>query len=82
MEKLKKDEDYLISKTNEAISELVYDKTHLIKAYNYYSGIRDQMQFKHLEENYGLGNPTSVTFTPLIRKHIDVLVGEFLTLPI
>lgn len=82
MEKLKKDEDYLISKTNEAISELVYDKVHLIKAYNYYSGIRDQMQFKHLEENYGLGNPTSVTFTPLIRKHIDVLVGEFLTLPI
>lgn len=82
MEKQKKDEEYLISKTNEAISELVYDKVHLIKAYNYYSGIRDQMQFKHIEENYGLGNPTSITFTPLIRKHIDVLVGEFLTLPI
>jgi hypothetical protein len=34
------------------------------------------------EENYGLGNPTSVTFTPLVRKHIDALIGEFLTLPI
>ena len=54
----------------------------LIKAYNYYSGVRDKMQYAHLEENYGLGNPTSITFTPLIRKHIDALIGEFLSLPI
>ena len=75
-------DEYLIKKADEAISELVYDKVHLYKAYNYYSGIRDRDQFKHLEENYGLGNPTSVKFTPLVRKHIDALAGEFLTLPI
>lgn len=77
-----KDDEYLIQQTDLAISELVYDKVSLIKAYNYYSGMRDKMQFAHLEENYGLGNPTSITFTPLIRKHIDSLIGEFLSLPI
>ena len=78
----KHDNDYLIEQADRAISELVYDKIHLIKAYNYYSGIRDKMQFNHLEQNYGLGNPTSITFTPLVRKHIDALVGEFLSIPI
>ena len=82
MEKTKRSKNELIEKADIAISELVYDKTHLMKAYNYYAGIRDRMQFRHLEENYGIGSPASVTFTPLIRKHIDALVGEFLTLPI
>lgn len=81
MEK-KGSEKYLQDMCDEAISELVYDKVHLIKAYNYYSGIRDRMQFAHLEENYGIGQPTSVVFIPLIRKHIDALVGEFLSMPI
>jgi len=35
-----------------------------------------------LEENFGIGNPTSVEFIPLIKKHIDVLVGEYLETPI
>lgn len=82
MMKEKKNDDYLIEKTDNAIAELVYDKIPLMKAYNYYSGIRDTSQFTHLEKNYGLGNPTSITFTPLIRKHIDSLIGEFLSLPV
>ena len=82
MEKIIRDKDYLMQTADEAIAELVYDKHHLIKAYNYYSGIRDKEQFQYLEENFGLGNPTSVSFTPLIRKHVDALVGEFLTMPI
>jgi hypothetical protein len=41
MENNKKMDDDLIDKTNSAINELVYDKIHLVKAYNYYSGIRD-----------------------------------------
>jgi hypothetical protein len=32
----------LIDKTDEAISELVYDKYELQKAYNYYNGKRDK----------------------------------------
>lgn len=72
----------LIEKTDEIISELVYDKIKLQKAYNYYNGKRDKRQFQYLEENFGIGNPTSVQFTPLLRKHIDELVGEFLDVPI
>lgn len=72
----------LIEKTNQAIAELVIPKTEIQKAYNYYAGIRDAEQFRFLEENYGVGNPTSVEFTPLIKKHIDALIGEFLGVPI
>ena len=35
-EKEKKDEDYLVSCVDTAISELVYDKDYLKKAYNYW----------------------------------------------
>ena len=69
-----------IEKINECISRLVYDKSKLKKAYNYYHCVRDADQFKHIEENFGVGVPTSVGFTPLIKKHIDVLVGEYLEL--
>ena len=69
-----------IDKINCCISELVYDKSALRKAYNYYHGKRDADQFKYLEENFGIGVPTSISFTPLMKKHIDVLVGEYLEL--
>ena len=77
---MKKEE--LIAKTNKAISELVYDKVRLRKAYNYYNCKRDKEQFKYLEDNYGIGQPTEVSFIPLIKKHVDALVGEYLDLPI
>ena len=69
-----------VKKINDAIGNLVYDKVAIRKAYGYYHCRRDADQFKHLEENYGIGTPTSVSFTPLIKKHIDVLVGEYLGL--
>ena len=69
-----------VKKINDAIGNLVYDKVAMRKAYGYYHCHRDADQFKHLEENYGIGTPTSVSFTPLIKKHIDVLVGEYLGL--
>jgi len=72
-------DDYLMDQTDMVIAKLVKEKEHLIKAYNYYQGFRDKYQFAHLEKNYGVGNPTSVKFTPLIRKHIDAIVGEYLS---
>ena len=72
----------LITIIDKAITDLVYEKVKLIKAYNYYHGKRDPEQFRHLEENYGIGTPTSVEFVPLVRKHVDVLVGEYLTIPV
>lgn len=75
-------EQELIEKTDQAITDLVIDKDELQKAYNYYNGIRDEEQFKYLEENFGIGTPTSVEFTPLLKKHVDALVGEYLGTPI
>lgn len=74
--------DELIEKTDKAISELVYPKYKLQKAYNYYNGIRDKDQFKYLEEAFGTSTPTAINFTPLVRKHVDALVGEYLSMPI
>lgn len=79
---MNKTEEELIDLTNKAINELVFPKYHLKKAYNYYLGVRDRDQFRYLESNFGIGNPTAIEFTPLIRKHIDAIVGEFLETPI
>ena len=78
---MKTDKEF-IEMTNKIIAELVKPKWDLQKAYNYYNGKRDAEQFRYLEENYGIGNPTSVEFIPLIRKHVDALVGEYLGVPI
>ncbi len=82
MEIAEKDHDYMVTKIDKAISELVIPKYRIQKAYNYYNGFRDSEQFRYLEENFGIGNPTSVEFTPLIRKHVDMLVGEYLNAPV
>lgn len=63
---------------DKSISELVYDKDGLRKAYNYYNGTYDKDQFRHLEENFGIGTPTSIEFIPLVRRHIDSLIGRHL----
>lgn len=81
-EKEKRSDEYLMGMTDSAINELVHPKQHILKAYNYYNGVRDPEQFRYLEDNYGLGNPTSIEFTPLIKKHIDALIGEYLDIPL
>ena len=71
-------EDYLLEMSDWIVGDLVQEKEHLYKAYNYYNGKRDKYQYANLEQNFGVGNPTSISFTPLVRKHIDAIVGEFL----
>ena len=72
--------DKEIKQIDRAISELVYPKDALKKAYNYYHGRRDPEQFRHIEENYGIGTATGISFNPLVRPHIDRLIGEYLGL--
>lgn len=79
---MERTEGELIEFINRTINELVYPKYKLKKAYNYYNGIRDPEQFRYLETNFGIGNPTSLEFIPLIKKHVDALVGEYLESPI
>ena len=76
------DRDRLIELTDKHIAELVIPKVRVQKAYNYVNCIIDTEQFRYLEENYGIGNPTTVTFVPLIKKHVDALVGEHLEVPL
>lgn len=76
---MNKNTEEIIEMIDRTINELVYEKTSLIKAYNYYHGKRDPEQFRHLEENYGIGTPTSIEFIPLVKKHVDVLIGEYLS---
>lgn len=78
----KRNKEYVLDNIDKAINELVYNKYKLQKAYNYYNGKRDAEQFRYLEENFGIGNPTSVEFTPLIKKHVDALIGEYIDTPI
>ena len=77
-EKQKDSSEYLQRMADHICNILIYDKDHIRKAYNYYNGIMDKDQYRNLEENYGIGSPTSVDFVPLIRKHIDALVGRYL----
>lgn len=73
-------DDYLMDVCDYIISELVKEKTELFKAYNYFNGVRDHYQYENIEKNYGIGNPTSVGFTPLTRKHIEAIVGEYMSM--
>ena len=50
--------EYIIEQVDKAINELVHHKFRLQKAYNYYNGRRDSEQFRYLEDNFGIGNPT------------------------
>ena len=72
-------DEYLIDYCDYVIGDLVKEKRDMIKAYNYFNGIRDHYQYENLEKNFGVGNPTSVGFTPLTRKHIEVIVGEYMS---
>lgn len=69
-------EEYLVANIDYNIATLVYEKHDLIKAYNYYNGVRGKEQFKALEEYYGITSPTLVEFTPLIRRDLDALIGH------
>lgn len=77
---MKKDftENECMEKIDAAINELVYPKWEMQRNYNYYNCKRDPKQFEYLEQNFGIGNPTEINFTPLVKKHIDALVGDYL----
>lgn len=73
-----KTEEELIKEVDDAIGQLVYPKYELQKAYNIYNCKLDVEQFRFLEESFGIGSPTSVDFIPLVKKHVDAIVGEYL----
>ena len=60
------------------IGKLVIDKKHIPICRKYYSGKRSTEEFEYLADNYGIGNPIDIQFTPIIKPRIDALVGMFL----
>lgn len=70
-----------IRKADNIINEFVtFHKDRNIKSlYNAYNAVIDESKYKYIEDTYGLGNAQSIEFIPLIKKHIDVLLGEYLS---
>lgn len=75
-EKEKLEIDYLKNNIDTAIADLVYDKMEEQKAYRIYFGERDQIEFQHLTDNYGMGNPTKIPSMRLMGSRIDYMVGK------
>ena len=78
-ERNKNSEEYIIETAESILNEIVKPKYSMRRQYEYYYGIRNAEQYRYLEENFGVGNPTSVGFTPLIKNHVDYLAGQYVS---
>lgn len=78
-DKERDNEDRLTKITDKLIMQLVTKKPDIQLAYDYYNCVRDKDRFKYLEDIYGLSNPSSLEFIPLVRRHIDYLIGQVLS---
>jgi hypothetical protein len=72
----KSKEAYLKAMIDYWISSLVIEKTDIKTYRNYYSGIRDSKDFAYLTENFGIGTPSKLNFSNLIKPRIDALLGK------
>jgi len=61
------------------IGRYVYDKADIRKARGYYFGYRNNKDYAYLEDNYGIGTPAALKFTPTISSRIDILTGLMLS---
>jgi len=75
-ENQKSKEDYLKGNADHWISALIHPKTHIKTYRDYYNGVRDSKEFEYLTENYGIGTPSSLKFTNLIKPRVDALVSQ------
>jgi len=72
----KNDKEYLMANADHWIAVLVEPKTHIKTYRNYYNGVRDDKEFQYLTENYGIGTPSALKFTNLIKPRVDALVHQ------
>ena len=72
----KKDIEYLKGNIDHWISSLVRDKKHIKTYRDYYTGIRDEKDFEYLTNNFGIGTPSTLKFTNLIKPRVDSLVDQ------
>jgi len=74
-EKEKNSEWYLKDNIDYWIANLVRERPQISTYRNYYNGVRNEKEFEYLTENFGIGTPSSVNFTPLIKPRIDALLS-------
>lgn len=75
-EKQKTNLDYLKGNIDHWISSLVQSKNHLKTYRDYYNGIRDSKDFDYLTENFGIGTPSTLKFTNIIKPRVDSIVAQ------
>lgn len=72
----KSDIEYLKGNIDHWIGNLVQTKDHLRTLRKYYNGVRDDKEFKYLTENFGIGTPSSIKFTNIIKPRVDSIVSQ------
>jgi len=72
----KSDIQYLKGNMDHWVSSLVQPKESLRLLRNYYNGIRDDKQFAYLTENFGIGTPSNIKFTNIIKPRVDSIVSQ------
>lgn len=77
-EKQKNSFEYLRKAIDHNIARLVYEKDNVRKMRNLYEGIRDEEEFRYLQETFGIETPLALKMTPLIKTRVDVLLGILL----
>jgi len=75
-ENQKSELDYLKGNMDHWISSLVQSKSHLKTFRDYYNGVRDNKDFDYLTENYGIGTPSVLKFTNIIKPRVDSIVAQ------
>jgi len=78
-EKEKQQPEYLMAAIDDIIAELVTQNSlrrkMMGKMRDLYAGIRDPEEYQYLTDNYGIGNPLDLKFTPVVRNRIEALIG-------
>jgi hypothetical protein len=78
-EKEKSEEYYLKDNIDYWIAQLVRDRNQIKTYRDYYYGVRNEKDFAYLTENFGIGTPSKLKFTSLIKPRIDALLGNIIS---
>ncbi len=68
--------EYLKGNMDHWVSSLVQPKDYLKTLRDYYNGVRDDKEFEYLTENFGIGTPSSLKFTNIIKPRVDSIVAQ------
>lgn len=73
-------DEYLFANCRNIINMLVNsnNKQNLNTAYSYFSCERSELEYKSIQDNYGLGSVIKIPFIPIVKARINALVGQLL----